>query len=118
MRTAARLFPLFFCGLLLAAHFLRWGHPLASMLCLFFPAIVFFRRPWARLAAWAYCAFGALVWATAANGFVTERMLAERPWARMLAILGTVAALNLLAGALLCGARMRAWFGVPETPSA
>ncbi len=117
MGTAARLFLLFFCGLLLSAHFLRWGNFFLAMASLLFPAIVFFRSPWARIAAWVFCGFGAITWATVAQRFIAERMLAGEPWTRLAVILGAVASVNLLAGALLCGARMRSWFRLPERAS-
>jgi len=81
---------------------------------LFFPAVIFFRRPWARIAAWVYCAFGALVWILVMNQFVSERMLIGRPWGKLVIILSVVASISLVAGALLTGERMRSWFRTAE----
>jgi hypothetical protein len=112
--TALRLVPLFLAGVLLAAHFLRWGNLPLAVVCLAFPAIVFFRRNWARIAAWCYCGFSLMVWAAVANRFITERSLIGRPWGKLALILGAVAAFSVLAAFLLRGERMRKFFRVGE----
>jgi len=41
-----RLLPVLLSCLLLAAHFLFWGHTILMMVCLAFPLLLLVRRPW------------------------------------------------------------------------
>lgn len=107
-----RLLPTFLSGLLLGAHFLRTGNPLLVLMSVIFPAVVFARRKWAKIAVQCGLGFAAFVWLLSAWRIAQERIMVDAAWGRMAVILGVVAAFNVLAALLLQGKRMRDWFRV------
>jgi hypothetical protein len=86
-----------FALLLLAAHFFRAGQlPLAVLSCGLI-ALAFIRRPWAATVLQVSLWLGTLEWVRTAWLIAARRAAEGQPYARMLVILGLVAALTLLA---------------------
>jgi len=88
-------------ALLLAAHFLRSGNLLLLALCLAAPALFLYRKRSSLLVlqGLAYCAAG--TWITVAIQLAQTRQHLGQSWTVAVIILGTVAALTLMAGLLL-----------------
>lgn len=86
---------------LIAAHFLRAGNLTLAALCLATPLLFFVRRHWSlMLLEW--LAYGAaVIWLWTAWHLAVERRFFGQPWLRATVILGAVAAVSVLAGALL-----------------
>ncbi len=121
--TALVLAPAGLSLLVLGAHFLRAGRMGLVLLCLVLVALLFVRRRWAALAVQVALALGALEWVRATLALAGERIGMGRPWVRMAAILGAVAAVCAVAALLLATRRARRWFGaaraaVPAGPPA
>ncbi|PIR16102.1 MAG: hypothetical protein COV48_10740 [Elusimicrobia bacterium CG11_big_fil_rev_8_21_14_0_20_64_6] len=109
-----------FC-VMLAAHFLRMGALAAALLCLCLPFLaVATRARWALRSLQAVLALGSVNWIATALRIGAQRRAAGEPWLRMALILGTVAALSALAGALLSRRSVLERFPAPEpdTPPA
>ncbi len=93
--------------LLLAAHFFRAAlFPLAA-LSVGSLGLLFVRRRWAAPALRALLLLGALEWVRTAWALASYRASSGRPYLRMLAILGAVAALTLVAAWLVGRRRQR-----------
>ena len=109
--TFLRLLPTILCALLMGAHALRseWGL-LAVAVVTLSPLLLLVRRPWVPAVARLLLAAGALEWLRTARAFAAEREVLGRPSARLWAILGGVAAFQLLSAALISGAGVRGWF--------
>jgi hypothetical protein len=88
-------------ALLLGAHFYRAGHFVLVALCVAVPFLFFWRRRWSLVALQALAYVAAAVWLYAALDLVHVREQMGRPWTAAAIILGTVALLTLVAGALL-----------------
>ena len=83
--------------LLLAAHFFRGGlFPLAAI-SFGLLALVPVSRPWAALLLRTALALGSIEWLRTAWVLSGRRALADQPYARMLLILGAVAAFTVFA---------------------
>ncbi len=94
----------------LAAHFLREANFALLLVCLACTAALWTRRNWAILLNQLLLVGGALVWLGTAGQVLDKRMAEGRPYVRMLAILGAVAALVLTTAALWAVPRVRrAW---------
>jgi hypothetical protein len=96
----ARLAWLFLPGtalLLLAAHFFRAGWVPVAGLCAALLTLLFVRTPWAARTLQFALAIGTLEWLRTAWVFAAARAAADQPYARLLVIIGTVAALTALA---------------------
>ena len=87
----------FLAALLLAAHFCRGGLTVAAGLALGLAALAFVRRRWARRWLQAGLAAGVLVWLHTAWVLATGRAAGGQSYGRLLAIMGTVAALTAAA---------------------
>lgn len=88
--------------LILAAHFLRMGAMSGVLVCLALPIVtVLTRARWALRSLQALLFIGSASWVVTALRIGAQRRAAGEPWLRMAVILGTVAALSALAGALL-----------------
>ncbi len=90
-----------FC-LILAAHFLRMGAMSGVLVCLALPVVAALTRArWALRSLQAVLLLGGASWVVTALRLAAQRRAAGDPWLRMALILGTVAALSVLAAALL-----------------
>jgi polyferredoxin len=96
--------------LLLGAHGVRQGEfgLAAALVCL--TALAATRRGWVRLAMIAALAWGGMVWAEAAVGFIGFRMAAGLPWERLSLIMGGLIVFDSLALWVLFGDRAAAYF--------
>ncbi len=118
--TALLLAPAGLSLLVLGAHFLRAGRPALVLVALALVGLLFVRRRWAGRAVQAALVLGAVEWVRTTVVLTGERVAMGRPYARMAAILGAVAAVCLGAALLFLTGRVRRWFraaGEPE-PSA
>ena len=88
-------------SLLMAAHFLREGNVVFLALSLLMPLLFVVRRPWSLIVLQVAAYAASAVWIATAIRLVHERLAMGRPWAVAAIILGAVACLTLLAGALL-----------------
>ena len=87
--------------LLLAAHFFRAGLLPLSVLSVGLTGLLFVRHPWAATALQAALWLGTLEWLRTAWLIAARRAAQGQPFARMLVILGAVAAVTLLAALVL-----------------
>lgn len=83
--------------LLLAAHFFRAGLVPVAGLTAALVGLLFLRAPWAARVLQFALAVGTLEWLRTAWVFAAARAAADQPYARLLVIIGTVAALTALA---------------------
>jgi len=88
-------------SLLLAAHFFREGSGLLTAACLLAPLLFAWRRPWSLVVLQASAYLGAAIWVVTAVRLVQERIAVGAPWTTAAAILGAVAVLTAVSGALL-----------------
>ncbi len=91
----------------MAAHFLRDGNLIGVALCLATPLLFLVRRRWSLLLMQGLAFAAAGLWLGAAWHLVVERQFLGRPWLLGATILVGVAAVTILAGGLLCGARFQ-----------
>jgi len=93
--------------LLLAAHFYRAGLVPLTVLCAMFIGLLFVRATWGQRVLQAVLALGALEWLRTAWVFAAARAAQGQPFGRLLAILGTVAAVTAIAALLLPRSALR-----------
>jgi hypothetical protein len=93
--------------LLLAAHFYRAGLVPLTVLCIMLIGLLFVRAIWSVRLLQAVLALGALEWLRTAWVFAAARAAQGQPYGRLLAILGTVAAVTAVAALLLPGRALR-----------
>jgi hypothetical protein len=94
--------------LVLAAHFLRRGEMLQCLAVLaVLGALLFSRRPWVPRLVQAVLAVAAVLWAMTLSEMVRLRQAAHEPAGRLVVILGSVIAINVLAALLLGTRRVR-----------
>jgi uncharacterized membrane protein HdeD (DUF308 family) len=93
---------------LLAAHFFREQSYVLVALCLAAIGLMAWRSPWAHRIVQAALVLGALQWLWTTAMLVQERMQEGRPWIRLAAILGAVAAFTALSALAL--ERLRGWY--------
>ncbi len=93
--------------LLLAAHFFRAGLIPLTVLCAMLMALLFVRATWAVRSLQVALALGSLEWLRTAWMFAAARAAQGQPYGRLLAILGTVAALTAVAALLLSRSAVR-----------
>jgi hypothetical protein len=108
--TFALVLPAALSLLVLAAHFLRNGHLALVAASLVACALLSVRRPWAARTLQILLALGAAEWIRTLVALVVERQAEGRPFARMGAILGTVAFVSLLSAATFATRSLRARF--------
>lgn len=96
--------------LLLGAHFWRAGQLLLAGASVAMVGLLFVRSPWSARAAQAVLALGTLEWLRTAWVFASARAAAGQPYARLLVILGAVAAVTLVAALLLRSSPARRHF--------
>jgi hypothetical protein len=101
LRVAFNVVLFVFTAWVLGAHYLRDGHVVLMALCVGAPLLFLRRKFWSLilLQFLAYAAAG--VWIDVAMRLVQARQQAGEAWLRAALILGSVAALAALTGALL-----------------
>lgn len=97
-------------ALLLGAHFLRAGNLTVAIMCVAVPFLFLYRRRLSRVLLQALAYGAAAAWLYTAWRLVQARQALGEHWMLAAAILGTVAAVSLLAGLLLNSRMMREWF--------
>ncbi len=111
MRTFFLLLPAGLSALLMGAHFLRRGDLVAIAICLALVGLLFVRRAWAARAAQGALVLAALEWLRTLAVLLPARRAAGGPWVRLVAILGGVVLLALVAAALFETRRLRERYG-------
>jgi hypothetical protein len=94
-------------ALLLAAHYLRFGHYPVVALCLAAPLLFFVRRRWSLIVLQAMAYLAAASWLVTAIRLVEFRRQIGEPWTAAAVILGVVALYTVVAGLLLNSRAMR-----------
>ena len=90
-REKLLLLPVVISLLLMAAHFLRDGWPLLSILCLVVIVLVLISHdPLIATVTKVILALGSIEWIRTAFNFVSARMESGEPWMRLAVILGAV----------------------------
>ncbi len=97
--------PIFFSSLLIAAHFYRGGSVLLAVFCLFVPAILFLRQFWVpRIVSLLLIVFS-IEWIRTTLLFVEQYKMYEKPYGRLVTIMGAVIVFTWLsAGVFRIGA--------------
>jgi len=106
--------PIVLSLLLLAAHLLRAGNIPAALTAAFATAAVFVRRRWAAQLLQVILALATMEWVRALVSTTSGRMQRGEPWARLVVILGSVAAFTAGSLVLLFMRRAREWYRVEE----
>lgn len=101
--------------LLLAAHFFRAGLVPLAGLSAALVVLLFVRVPWAARILQVALAVGTLEWLRTAWVFAAARAAADQPYARLLVIIGTVAALTALAAWMVGSRTGRRHFRIDHT---
>lgn len=101
--------------LLLGASFMRAGDALMMALCGALLLLLAVPRPWAARLAQLALALAALRWLWLTWMLAGMRAAMDVPYARMVAILGTVALLTLLAALVFRSRRLRCFYRL-DTP--
>jgi hypothetical protein len=107
------------CGfLLLGASFLRAGNELMVAVSAGLALMLAVPRPWAARLAQFALVLAALRWLWLTWTMATVRAAAGVPYARMVAILATVALLTLLAALVFRSRRLRRYYRLQQSPAA
>ncbi len=101
--------------LLLAAHFFRAGLVPLAGLSAALVVLLFVRAPWAARVLQVALAVGTIEWVRTAWVFAAARAAAEEPYARLLGIIGTVAAVTALAAWAIGRQAGRLHFRIDQT---
>jgi len=88
--------PLAVSAILIAAHFLRSGNILVTIVCLAAPLLLLVRTPAVRIAVQIMLVIAAAEWVRTAFVIAQERAASGAPVTRMFVILGSVALFTLL----------------------
>lgn len=89
------LLPVLLSFLLLAAHFLHLGMPIAALLALLLPLLLILRRAWVPRLFQTLLVLAALEWLRTGAGLAMQRIDQDRPWIRLAVILGAVTLVTL-----------------------
>lgn len=103
--------------LVLGAHFLRGGHPLLVLVALGLLSLLFVPRRWAARGVQVGLVLGALEWVRTLVALSGERMSEGLPAARLVVILGVVAAVCAASVLAFLARPVRRWFGTGAAPA-
>jgi hypothetical protein len=101
MAVAWRIALFVICALLLCAHYLRQGELVLVGLCLVSPLLFLLRRRWALIVLQVLAYAAAVAWIQTTLVLVLFRRHIGEPWHKAAFILGAVALVTALTGALL-----------------
>ena len=104
--------PIVLSLLVLAAHFLRSGSSILFLGVVLLLVTVTVGRPWAARTLQVALVLGSLEWIRTLVSLTRSRLDAGEPAARMIAILGTVAAVTLLSALLFQTRTLRRAYGL------
>lgn len=107
-----RVFPAVLSIGLLGAHFFRAGAQLPVLACLAVLAVMAIPRPWAARVVQVSLVLGTLEWLRTLVTLASARAAAGEPAARLVAILGTVAAVSLVSALVFRNVRVRNYYGL------
>jgi len=107
------LLPVGLSCLLLAAHFLRYGHLVLVAAALAVPALLLVPRAWAARAVLVVLVLGALEWARTTALLAMQRIEIGELWLRMVLILGTVTAITAGSALVFRAPRLRRRYRLP-----
>jgi hypothetical protein len=108
------LSPVFISLLLLAAHFLRYGNILFTVLSLSAIPLLAIRRKWVVLLFRILLFLGTVEWARTIWALVAIRKEFEKPYLRMAVILGVVALFSFFSAFVFNSERVRIRFSEAE----
>ncbi|MGA1875381.1 MAG: hypothetical protein ACMUIA_07225 [bacterium] len=101
IEMALSIIAVVFSCLLLGSHFLRSGHPLFTLLCVFLPFLLLIKRRWILLMVQLFMYAGGLIWIHTAIHVMRKRIIMGLPWSKPVIILGLVAGFTIFSGLLL-----------------
>ncbi len=107
MKKVLLFVPIVLSLLILGAHFMRYGNNVGIAGVLVLTALLFIRQWWVARLMQVVLVLGALEWAYTIWELVMLRSAHGLPYVRMVAILGTVAAVTLLSALLFQTATLR-----------
>ncbi len=113
--AALRLTPVVLSVLLLAAHFLRAENMLIVVALVLVIGLLWIKRPWSARVVQIVLVLGALEWLLTLSELVSRRMELGLPYARLVAIIGTVALLTGLSAVLFQTKVLRERYGLIRT---
>jgi hypothetical protein len=107
-------------ALLLAAHFLRAGNIALVVVCLIAPLLLLIKQRWSLIALQLFAYASAVIWLITLLQLVSQRIALGRSWGGVVAILGTVTLVAVLAGLSLNspGFKTRYTSDQPDPPPA
>ena len=100
MQKALIYVPVVLSLVILGAHFMRYGNSIAVVGSLALIALLVVHRPWVARLMQVVLILGALEWAHTIYELVQVRAAQGQPYARMIVILGVVAAVTCLSALL------------------
>lgn len=100
MKKALLYIPVVLSLVVLGAHFMRDGNAVGVVGAVVLIALLFVRRPWVARLMQVVLVLGALEWAHTIYELVQVRAAQGQPFARMVVILGVVAAVTLCSALL------------------
>jgi hypothetical protein len=102
-----RLIPLALASILIAAHFLRGGHPEFALVSLLVPCLLLIRKMWSLVVVQLAAYGAAAIWLFTTTDVIRDRLIAARPWTKSAIILGSVTLFTMFAGMLLNSPRVK-----------
>jgi len=103
--------------LLIAAHFLRVGNLALVVLCALTPLLLLIRNQWSLIVLQLLAYIAAVIWLNTMIQLIIERVTLGQAWGGIVAILGTVTLVTVLAGALLNSPAIKARYTNTRTSS-
>lgn len=94
MKRVLAYLPIVLSFAVLGAHFMRYGNTIGVIGAVVLIALLFIRRPWAVRTMQAALVLAALEWLHTLYDLMQVRMALDQPLARMVVILGAVAAVT------------------------
>lgn len=110
------LMPAMLSLLLIGAHFLRAGNVLVLLMSLLLITALCIREPLVARTAQVALLLATAEWIHVAYNLVMARLAAGAPWSKLVAILGAVAALSLLASALFRARALQEMYHLTPAP--
>lgn len=110
--TILLFLPIVLSLMVLCAHFLRFGATLPVVGTVLLLGLLFIKRAWAARIVQAALVLATVEWLRTILQLTLERMNAGAPYARMVVILGIVAAVTLLSALLFQSRRMGQIYGL------
>ena len=111
MKKILLYIPIVLSILVLGAHFLRFGNWIGVFAAFLLIALLFLRRPWVARLMQVVLVLGTVEWLRTMYELGHIRALHGQPYGRMVAILGIVAAVTLLAALLFESKTLRQIYG-------